>query len=111
MRQLPALLLLLLAACAAAPRAQPLAWQQALRDRTPREILVRRVWDDVVDRLEEAPHDGRVTHWVEVEILDDGRAPVYAVWPFDSLAVRRLPPRPGTTLIVAPCEWLQGRVR
>lgn len=104
-------LLLGLAACSREPRSQPLAWPQAIRDRVPREVTVRRVWDDVEDRLDSAPHDGRVTHWVEVEIAGDGTETAYAVWPFDSMATRRLPPRPGTTLIIAPCEWLQGRAR
>lgn len=96
---------LLLAGCMQ-PRAAPLTYAAAGRDRLPRMVQVVRVWDGLTDKFEGHERDGRITHYVELDVLHPGQEPVAATWPYDEHATGRRPPRPGSELVVSPADFL-----
>ncbi len=87
-------------------RVAALPYVLASADRTPRTITVIEVHDGITTRPEGAYFRGDVTHWVEVEVLGADGTTTPQTWPYDAQDFGRLPPEPGTTLVVAPAEWL-----
>lgn len=105
MRLLTALLILALAGCVQ-PRSAPLTWAVASRDRVPRQVVVVKVWDDLSERVEGLERDGRISHFVELDVLRPGEPPDPATWPYDEESTGRPPPSAGDQLVVSPADFL-----
>jgi hypothetical protein len=105
MRLLIAFLALLLAGCLQ-PRSAPLAWAVAGRDRVPRQVVVVKVWDALRERIEGHERDGRISHYVELDVLKPGEPPEPATWPYDEQSTGRAPPTAGDQLVVSPADFL-----
>lgn len=96
--------LVLLTGCSSA-RVSPIDRGQALRDRTPREVKVVKVWDQVNDRLD-GPTDPQISHYIEVDVLDGPEAGKPMTLPYDRWNTGKEPPSRGDRLVVAPMDWV-----
>jgi hypothetical protein len=108
---LPAAILLLCglvaAGCHPRLRSPALPYEVAARDRQARTITVQHVWDALRDRPDGTYPRGNITHWIELDVTGpDGAEPEAQTWPYDQDSLGLRPPPSGTTLVVAPAEWL-----
>ncbi len=88
------------------PRVPPLARNEALSDHTVREVTIVKVWDQTGNRMNSGG-DPHVSHFVEVDIVSGAEKGTRMTLPFDEWNVGQAPPNKGTTLLIAPADWVK----
>lgn len=88
------------------PRVPPLARNEAINDRTPREVKIIKIWDQTDSRMNNGG-DPHVSHYIEVDILSGDEKGTPMTLPYDEWNVGEAPPAKGTTLMIAPADWVK----
>jgi hypothetical protein len=100
------LALAVLAGCGPETRTPPLQRNQALARTEVLELKVVKVWDVVADALDHSREAG-ISHIVEVDVLSGPSAGTQLALPYDDWNVGKAPPTEGTTVVVAPADWVK----
>lgn len=88
------------------PRVPPLPRNEALSDRTVREVKIVKIWDQSGNRMDNAG-DPHVSHYIEVDVISGDEKGTKLTLPYDEWNVGEAPPSKGTTLLVAPADWVK----
>jgi hypothetical protein len=87
-------------------RSRPLNRGQAAARTEVMELKVVKVWDVVSDALNHDREPG-ISHYIEVDVLSGSAAGTPLTLPFDEWNVGGRPPAEGTTVVVAPADWVR----
>jgi len=98
--------ILCLVGCGGEARTKPLNRSQAIAKTEVLEVKVVKVWDVVVDALDHDREPG-ISHYVEVDVLSGSSAGKQMTLPYDEWNVGGPPPEAGTTLVMAPADWVK----
>jgi hypothetical protein len=109
MRRLMLLIVVLALGACGGPREKPTPRAEALRDTTPRELRVVKVWDQIEDSMD-VDRDENVSHVIEVEVLSGPDQGKILALPYDEWNVGRRPPRAGERVVIAPADWVKRDV-
>lgn len=88
------------------PRVPPIARNEAISDRTPREVKIIKIWDQTGSRMGSGG-DPHVSHYIEVDIVSGDEKGTPMTLPYDEWNVGEAPPAKGTTLMIAPADWVK----
>ncbi len=99
-------LLALLSGCSQSVRAEPLRRDQAQLDTTIRTLVVRYVWDQVDEPLDDAPREVFVSHYMDVDVVDGPDKGSAMTLPFDVRYAGRPVPKVGERLTAAPADFV-----
>ena len=88
------------------PRVPPLPRNEALNDRTVREVKIIKIWDQTGKRMSNAG-DPHVSHYIEVDVVSGDEKDTKLTLPFDEWNVGEAPPSKGTILVMAPADWVK----
>lgn len=88
------------------PRVPPLPRNEAINDRTVREVKIIKIWDQSEGRMDNAG-DPHISHYIEVDVVSGDEKGTKLTLPYDEWNVGEAPPAKGTTLLVAPADWVK----
>lgn len=88
-------------------RVPPTSRGEALQDNEVREVKVIKVWDQGEDRLDSGDGDPHISHYIEVDVLSGKDKGKSLTLPYDEWNVGKAPPATGSTVMVAPMDWVR----